>query len=114
MSAKRAARAAAPTPEVAPADFYRSVLSEAERAAFDAALRVEGIDQEVAVLRTRLRQVAGDEAGFAPLLKGLAMLVRMLAAKYRLAPAEQDQVVKAAEEMLAGLREDLKGGSDGR
>jgi hypothetical protein len=99
--------------EVAPADFYRSSLSEAERAAFDAALLVEGIDQEVAVLRTRLRQVAGGDAGFALLLKGLAMLVRMLATKYRLAPAEQDQVFEAAEEMLAGLREDLKGGSDG-
>lgn len=81
-------------------DFYRAALSEAERLRLPKAREMEGIDEEIAVLRVKLfTAVEADSDKLDLLVKGMGMLVRAVATRYRLSPrAEQDLA-----ENLAGV-----------
>jgi hypothetical protein len=50
----------AKTPAVTPRRFYARVLSTAEAADLPAALEVDGVDEEIALLRLRLRKAIED------------------------------------------------------
>jgi hypothetical protein len=83
--------------------FYERALSEAERADYPVALEVEGIDQEIAVLRLRLRAALAEHPEDLPLmLRGVTLLVRALAAKYRLPRADQDALAEAVAGEIEG------------
>ena len=83
--------------------FYEQALTEAERADFPVALEVEGMDQEIAVLRLRLRSALEERPEDLPLmLRGIGVLVRMLAAKYRLPRADQDALSAAVTSEIEG------------
>jgi hypothetical protein len=76
--------------------FYEKALTEAERHDFPVALEVEGVDQEIAVLRLRLRTALKERPEDLQLmLRGVVMLVQALAAKYRLPKADQDALADA-------------------
>ena len=69
--------------------FYVNTLETAERSDFPVALEVEGVDQEIAVLRLRLRTALKERPDDLQLmLRGVVMLVQALAAKYRLPKAD--------------------------
>ena len=74
-------------------EFYLESIDEAERALFEAASEIEGIDQEIALLRTKLRKVANENRpeDFQLMLRGMELLVKAVATRYRLSKkAEQD------------------------
>ena len=49
------------------------------------AMSLEGMDEEIALLRIRLRRLAGEKPDeFALLLRGIGMLARTLSIKYKL------------------------------
>lgn len=76
--------------------FYEKALTQAERHDFRVALEVEGVDQEIAVLRLRLRTALQKDSGDLQLmLRGVVMLVQALATKYRLPKADQDAIAEA-------------------
>ena len=76
--------------------FYEEALTQAERDDFPVALDVEGVDQEIAVLRLRLRTALKKHPEDLQLmLRGVVMLARALAAKYRLPKADQEAVAEA-------------------
>lgn len=72
--------------------FYEAALSEAERVRLPRARRVQGVDAEIALLRVRLERLAREHPeNVEMLLKGITVLVRAAAVKYRLSPkAEKD------------------------
>ena len=80
--------AAGTDPEhVPPVRFYREAITEGERELFDAAGAVEGLQEEIAVLRTRLfTAVKEHPEDLRLLIYGVGMLVRAVAAEYRLSP----------------------------
>jgi hypothetical protein len=83
--------------------FYEEALSQAEQADFPLALEIEGVDQEIAVLRLRLRAVLKQRPEDLPLmLRGVGLLVRALAAKYRLPKADQDALAEAVADEIEG------------
>ena len=85
--------------------FYREALTQAERADFPVALEVEGVDQEIALLRLRLRTALEQRPGDFPLmLSGVGMLVRALAVKYRLSKREAGEVTDRIREVLSDHR----------
>lgn len=89
-------------------EFWRSALTEAERIDYDAALQLEGIDEEIAVLRTKLRSAlakAKDPKDIALLLRGIDLLLKAVAAKYRLSPKEGDDLSTNIEKVLRGAGE---------
>ena len=67
--------------------FYEDALTEAEQLALEAALKIEGLEEEIAVLRVKLRSAIKKHPEDLPLLtQGVGMLVRAVAAQYRLSP----------------------------
>lgn len=78
-------------------EFYARALTKAERITLSRAKQVEGLDDEIALLRTRLYQLVEKHPDKVELLKiellykGIGLLARALAVKYRLSPkAAQD------------------------
>ena len=67
------------------------------------ALEVEGVDQEIAVLRLRLRTALKERPDDLQLmLRGVVMLVQALAAKYRLPKADQEAIADAVISEIEG------------
>jgi hypothetical protein len=82
---------------------YEQALTEAEQADFPVALDVEGVDQEIAVLRLRLRTALEQHPEDLQLmLRGVVMLARALVAKYRLPKADQDAIAEALSLEIEG------------
>ncbi|MBI1886338.1 MAG: hypothetical protein HYS09_08540 [Chloroflexi bacterium] len=68
-------------------NFYQGALSEAEQLELAQAQHVEGLDEEIAVLRVRLKAALRQRPeDLALIAKGLDMLVKAVAARYRLSP----------------------------
>jgi hypothetical protein len=108
VSARRRERGAA--------NFYASVLDRAERAEIGDAAAVEGLDDEVALLRVRLRRALAERPeDYALMLKGIALLVRAVAARYRLSPASRrdlsDSLAATIEQIGAALFPEDAGGA---
>src|SRR6185295_12654724 len=103
MSKRRRTDVNANEVEVAPAArFYRGALTQAEQSDMPAALEVTGIDQEIAMLRLRLRSALKDNPEDLRLMfKGLAVLVRLVATRYQLSKDDTHHLEEAA---LASFR----------
>jgi hypothetical protein len=72
--------------------FYAEALSAAEQADLPEALEVDGMDEEIAVLRLKLRKALEQRPQDVPLIfRGIDLLARVVATRYRLSkPAERD------------------------
>ena len=85
-------------------DFYASAVSEAERLWLDEAQELQGLDGEIALLRTRLLRLAQDQPEDTALLfRGLELLVKAVAAKYRLSSKSTEDLSTAIEEVLKSI-----------
>jgi hypothetical protein len=92
--------------------FYESALDEAERGELSAARSVKGLDEEIALLRLRLKQaVAKGPADLALMLRGVEILARLVASRYRLPAASAEELAAAMRAALhaAGLPADQAG-----
>ncbi|MBI4232898.1 MAG: hypothetical protein HY686_00465 [Chloroflexi bacterium] len=97
---RRNAREPVGTPE----EFYAQALTEAERLRLPRARQVEGLDEEIALLRVRLlRLVEEQPQSFDLLLKGVALLVRAVATRYRLSPKAQEDLAGSIAGVLEGI-----------
>jgi len=68
-------------------EFYGSALDAAERIELEAASEVEGLDEEIAVLRMKLREALAKRPDDLQLmLRGMDLLVKAVSARYRLSP----------------------------
>jgi hypothetical protein len=73
--------------------FYEHVIARAD---LEAAGAVEGIDEELALLRTRLRGLWLDESVDLPLvLKAMDVLVRVVSAQHRMSKKRLDDFNEA-------------------
>lgn len=81
-------------------DFYGSALDAAERIELEAAEEIQGLDKEIAVLRTKLRSVLVKRPDDLPLmLRGIELLVKAVSARYRLSKEAEENL----SESLAGV-----------
>ena len=72
------------------AGFYDEALSEAERAALPLAREIRGLDEEIAVVRLRLRSALEQHPEDLKLMaKGVDLLVKALSVRYRLSKDEK-------------------------
>ncbi len=85
-------------------DFYASAVSEAELLRLDEAQEMQGLDGEIALLRTRLLRLAENQPEDTALLfRGLELLVKAVAAKYRLSSKSTEDLSTAIEEVLKSI-----------
>jgi hypothetical protein len=88
--------------------FYEEALTAAEKRVLAEARAVEGLDNEVALLRTLLRSALLQDSGkdLALMVRGLDALRRLVVARYGLGGAKED-ALKAEEPSLLELLAEL-------
>ncbi len=85
--------------------FYASALSEAERADLSIALKVDGVEEEIALLRLRLRQALVQRPDDLPLMfKGIDLLSRALARRYHLSKQDAGEISESIRGVLTEHR----------
>ncbi len=96
-------------------DFYGSALDAAERRALSEAAQVEGLDEEIALLRMKLREAISPRSSGGPeepveprpetlplMMKGIELLVKAVSARYRLSPEAKKDLATSISSVLAG------------
>jgi hypothetical protein len=87
-----------------PKDFYEEALSQAERVRLSRAKQVQGLDEEIALLRVRLSRLAEEQPeNLELLIKGIGMLVRAVSTKYRLSHKAEDDLYQSLLGVLRGV-----------
>ena len=86
------------------AGFYDQALDAAERVRLPRAREIEGLDEEIALLRVRLsRLVEEHPENMELLLKGIGMLVRAVGTRYRLSPRAEDDLYQNMLGVIKGI-----------
>jgi hypothetical protein len=81
--------------------FYGSSLTEAERVDLRKAGELKNLEEEIAVLRVRLKTALKDHPeDYALLVRGIGMLVRAVAAQYRLSPRSSKDLSESLAAVL--------------
>jgi hypothetical protein len=89
--------AARPTPK----RFYSRALTAAERADLPVALEIDGIDEELAILRLRLRQALEERPEDLPLMfRGIELIAKAVAARYRLSKGDKADLETTLQSVL--------------
>lgn len=84
--------------------FYAAALSEAERLLLSSAEEIEGLDEEIALLRVQLHKAIAEEPENVELrLKLINMVVRAVAARYRLSPKAEGDLYQSVLGVLRGI-----------
>ncbi len=87
-----------------PRDFYEEALSQAERVRFSRAKQIQGLDEEIALLRVRLNRLAEEQPeNLELLIKGIGMLVRAVSTKYKLSHKAEEDLYQSLIGVLQGV-----------
>ncbi|MSQ15703.1 MAG: hypothetical protein EXR50_07570 [Dehalococcoidia bacterium] len=88
--------------------FYKDALTEAEQALLPGAMEMEGLDEEIALLRLKLQQAIMERPeDMDVLMKGVSLLVRAVATQYKLSPKAKDDLMDSVIGVLNGIGEAL-------
>ncbi len=100
----RSGNSSRPRGRTAGSGFYAGVLDAADRLSLADAAAVRGIDQEVAVLRLRLRRLLGEHPeDFALTVRSIELLVRAVGAAGKLAADDSSDVLDHIYAELGGI-----------
>ena len=84
-----------------PHQFYGEALTEAERLRLPRARRMQGLEEEIALLRLRLLRLLREKPeNMDLLLTGVSLLVRAVTAHYRLSPRAADDLSQSIHRVL--------------
>jgi hypothetical protein len=93
--------------------FYEDALGEAEAQNFPRARDVDGFEEEIAVLRLRLRTTLEKRPEDLQLmLRGMEVLRKLVISRYGLKPDDQEGLPPFAQETLRRLKERAEGGAN--
>ncbi len=93
---------------VKPRPFYESSLTHAERDLLTVAREIEGLREEIAVLRVKLRTAIKKHPDDIRLLThGVSELVRAVSAQYRLSPKARRDLAESFTNLLNSLGDQL-------
>ena len=104
----QAVAAAVKRPRVTARNFYGQALDQAERLDLEQAQEIEGLDDEIALMRVRLKRAVEKRPEDVQLLvKGLDILVRAVGARYRLSPKSRKDLADNLAAALNSLGDQL-------
>ena len=84
--------------------LYAAALSEAERVMLSQARGINGVDEELAVLRVKLATLLQNQPeNMTLLLRSIEVLVRTLAVRYRLSERAKDDLYENVLGVLRGI-----------
>ena len=94
--------------EISARDFYADVLSQASRARLEKARELEGINEEIALLRVKLRDVMAENPNKTELMyKGIDMLMKAVATRYKLSPKSKNDLNDSIVGVINGIGREL-------
>ena len=89
-------------------EFYAEVLSKAEQAQLKQARKLEGIDEEIALLRVKLRDLMANNPDRVDLMyKGLDMLMKAVTTRYKLSPKSKNDLNESIIGVINGIGREL-------
>lgn len=89
-------------------DFYARALGEAEKTLLPEARELEGLDEEITLLRVKLIQALREKPqDMDLLLKGVGMLVRAVSTRYRLSRKAEEDLYQSVLGVLRGIGDAL-------
>ena len=92
------------TPTARPAGFYSRVLDEAEKLDFDLAADVNGIDDEIALLRVKIKSIlARDPENVRLIMQVTNTLERLIIARYKITQEQR----KGLKEAIGNVIKDI-------
>ncbi len=82
--------------------FYSRVFDEAERFDFNDAVGVDGIDEEIALLRLEIKKAisGGDERNLLLLVKAAGALEKLIRTRYQITAAQRNGLKQAIENVV--------------
>ena len=84
--------------------FYVAALTGTERKRLSRARRVEGIDEEIAMLRTRIFTMVEERPDDVQwMLAPLTALARLVALRYRISPESKERLADNLAGVLTGI-----------
>jgi hypothetical protein len=84
--------------------FYAKVLDEAERLDFELAAGVEGFDDEIALLRVKIKSLlTNDPENIKLLMAATNTLVRLVNTKYKISREQKQGLKEAIENVLKDI-----------
>jgi hypothetical protein len=84
--------------------FYAKVLDEAEQLDFELAAGVEGFDDEIALLRVKIKSLlANDPENLKLLMDATNTLVRLVKTKYKISREQKQGLKEAIENVLRDI-----------
>ena len=96
-----------------PRGFYVAAMSEAERLSLADAMQVDGVDQEIALLRLRLRSaIVGRPKDLPLMFKGIELLAKVIATRYGLGKTGREEMQEALLQAFTELKRASGGESD--
>jgi hypothetical protein len=86
-------------------DFYSKILNETERLDFDVANGVEGIDEEIALLRLEIKKAVsgGDERNLLLLVKATSALERLIRTRYKITSSQRKDLKEKIGEVIKDI-----------
>ena len=86
------------------ADFYQKVLAEAEKLDFQTALGTTGVDEEIALLRVKIKsQLAYEPDSLLQVLKATDILARLIKTRYSITHDQKKGLKEAIHNVLKDI-----------
>jgi hypothetical protein len=84
-----------------PRGFYRRALDEAEKLELEEASQVEGIDEEIALLRVKLRELLEEQPGRIDLhFEAANIIARLVRTRYQITKEQRRSLKEAIQKVL--------------
>ena len=85
--------------------FYSKVFDEAERFDFNDAAGLDGIDEEIALLRLEIKKAisGGDERNLLLLVKAASALEKLIRTRYQITAAQRQGLKQAIENVIKDI-----------
>jgi hypothetical protein len=94
--------------EMTKGGFYGALMGYEARAEFDDALRVEGLAEEIALMRIRLREtMSAEPIDWRLVAIGVNALVRAVATQYRVSPKAREDLSDRVAAVLNSLGDQI-------
>lgn len=85
--------------------FYRKIFDEAEKVDFSDAAGMEGIDEEIALLRMEIKKAisGGDERNLMLLIKAAGALDKLIRTRYQITASQRQGLKEAIMNVVNGV-----------
>jgi len=84
--------------------FYSKILTEAQKVQLEDAIGIEGLDDEIALLRVKLRDVLETHPEYMDLqLKAIATIARLVSVRYKIAGEQKHSLKDAVAKVLTEI-----------